>query len=359
MSALPFEITEDTTRGTTQDATYSEASLQNRFLTLVSGLSLTGTFGISEPMKEDEHDTLPTLRHSERIPSGASGTASWSARRRFKPAYPFAKLTLPVEPWDMVLDCIFGAETKELLKLSLVCRHWWTMCRPYLVRNIVFNNRGDVLREYRTRRRDWAGPRYVTIRGAEKTRSLGHFGFVAALFGYVWQSGFRVKTLALAQVSTTSVPTSMPNHGTVVPKGPKCEGCALHHRSHCPSTGPKVLDNIMARLKTVCDVLDRVLWNIRDIRPFFLSFDLGVKILLKHADPRGEERARKLGRASSRGSEAPIIVYNDRARCTYATRLSLTGIATPVDKRAPRHRTLVPTDSDMQLCSIGCRHLYA
>ncbi|EED85434.1 predicted protein [Postia placenta Mad-698-R] len=47
------------------------------------------------------------------------------------------------------------------------------------------------------------------------------------------------------------------------------------------------------------------------------------------------ERARKLGRASSRGPEAPIVVYNDRARCTYATRLSLTGIASPVDKRAP------------------------
>ncbi|OSX63687.1 hypothetical protein POSPLADRAFT_1138787, partial [Postia placenta MAD-698-R-SB12] len=55
-------------------------------------------------------------------------------------------------------------------------------------------------------------------------------------------------------------------------------------------------------------------------------------------DPRGQERARKLGRASSRGPEAPIVVYNDPARCTYRTRLSLTGIATPVDKRAP-HRS--------------------
>lgn len=57
ISALPPENTEDTTRGTTQDATYSEASLQNRFLTLVSGLSLAGTFGILEATKEDEHDT--------------------------------------------------------------------------------------------------------------------------------------------------------------------------------------------------------------------------------------------------------------------------------------------------------------
>ncbi|KAF9817273.1 hypothetical protein IEO21_03533 [Rhodonia placenta] len=58
--------------------------------------------------------------------------------------------------------------------------------------------------------------------------------------------------------------------------------------------------------------------------------------VLKRADPRGQERARKLGRASSRGPEAPIVVYNNPARCTYRTRLSLTGIATPVDKRAPR-----------------------
>ncbi|EED78384.1 predicted protein [Postia placenta Mad-698-R] len=36
--------------------------------------------------------------------------------------------------------------------------------------------------------------------------------------------------------------------------------------------------------------------------------------LLKRAAPRGQERARKLGRASSRGPEAPIVVYNDRAR---------------------------------------------
>ncbi|EED84629.1 predicted protein [Postia placenta Mad-698-R] len=60
-----------------------------------------------------------------------------------------------------------------------------------------------------------------------------------------------------------------------------------------------------------------------------------MPILLKRADPRGQERARKLGRASSRGPEAPIVVYNDPARCTYRTRLSLTGIATLVDKRAP------------------------
>ncbi|EED78236.1 predicted protein [Postia placenta Mad-698-R] len=215
MSALPSEITEDTTRGTTQDATYSEASLQNRFLTLVSGLSLAGMFGISEPTKEDEHDTLPTLLHAERIPSGASGTASRPARRRkpahrrrFKSAHPFARLALPVELWDMVLDCLVGAESKELLKLSLVCRHWWTMCRPYLVRNIVSNNRGDVLREYRTRRRDWAAQRCVTIRGAENTRSLGHFGFVAALFGPTWQSS--MGTGGRATSVRTSFTTCMP-----------------------------------------------------------------------------------------------------------------------------------------------------
>ncbi|OSX63257.1 hypothetical protein POSPLADRAFT_1138810, partial [Postia placenta MAD-698-R-SB12] len=51
-------------------------------------------------------------------------------------------------------------------------------------------------------------------------------------------------------------------------------------------------------------------------------------------EARVQERACKLGRASSRGLETPIVVFNDRARCMYATRLSLTGIATPVDKRA-------------------------
>ncbi|EED84664.1 predicted protein [Postia placenta Mad-698-R] len=42
------------------------------------------------------------------------------------------------------------------------------------------------------------------------------------------------------------------------------------------------------------------------------SFTLYV---LKRADLRGQERARKLGRASSRWPEAPIVVYNDPARC--------------------------------------------
>ncbi|OSX57032.1 hypothetical protein POSPLADRAFT_1158354, partial [Postia placenta MAD-698-R-SB12] len=37
-------------------------------------------------------------------------------------------------------------------------------------------------------------------------------------------------------------------------------------------------------------------------------------------DPRGQERARKLGRASSRGPEAPIVVYNDPARSRGQTR---------------------------------------
>ncbi|KAF9804669.1 hypothetical protein IEO21_09306 [Rhodonia placenta] len=44
------------------------------------------------------------------------------------------------------------------------------------------------------------------------------------------------------------------------------------------------------------------------------------RFLLKRADPRGQERARKLGRASSRGPEAPIIVYNDPARSRGQTR---------------------------------------
>ncbi|OSX56096.1 hypothetical protein POSPLADRAFT_1062972 [Postia placenta MAD-698-R-SB12] len=60
--------------------------------------------------------------------------------------------------------------------------------------------------------------------------------------------------------------------------------------------------------------------------------------LLKRADPRSQERAHKLGRASSRGPEAPIVVYNDPAQCTYRTQLSLMGITTPVDKCAP-HRS--------------------
>ncbi|OSX57075.1 hypothetical protein POSPLADRAFT_1157707 [Postia placenta MAD-698-R-SB12] len=61
-------------------------------------------------------------------------------------------------------------------------------------------------------------------------------------------------------------------------------------------------------------------------------------IVTVSVEARIQERARKLGRASNRGPEAPIVVYNDPARCTYRTRLSLTGIATPVDKRAP-HRS--------------------
>ncbi|KAF9821557.1 hypothetical protein IEO21_00403 [Rhodonia placenta] len=52
--------------------------------------------------------------------------------------------------------------------------------------------------------------------------------------------------------------------------------------------------------------------------------------LLKHTDPRGQERARKLGHASGRGPEAPIVVYNDRARSRGQT-------------RSPCRRTVVPT----------------
>ncbi|KAF9805216.1 hypothetical protein IEO21_09146 [Rhodonia placenta] len=37
-------------------------------------------------------------------------------------------------------------------------------------------------------------------------------------------------------------------------------------------------------------------------------------------EARGQERARKLGRASNRGPEAPIVVYNDRARSRGQTR---------------------------------------
>ncbi|KAF9813441.1 hypothetical protein IEO21_05600 [Rhodonia placenta] len=37
---------------------------------------------------------------------------------------------------------------------------------------------------------------------------------------------------------------------------------------------------------------------------------------------------------SSRGPEAPIIVYNDRAQCMYTTQLSLMGMTMPVDKHA-------------------------
>ncbi|KAF9813108.1 hypothetical protein IEO21_05768 [Rhodonia placenta] len=42
--------------------------------------------------------------------------------------------------------------------------------------------------------------------------------------------------------------------------------------------------------------------------------------VLKRADPRGQERARKLGRASSRGPETPIVVYNNPARSRGQTR---------------------------------------
>ncbi|KAF9799890.1 hypothetical protein IEO21_10485 [Rhodonia placenta] len=35
--------------------------------------------------------------------------------------------------------------------------------------------------------------------------------------------------------------------------------------------------------------------------------------MLKRAALRGQERARKLGRTSSRGPEAPIVVYNNPA----------------------------------------------
>ncbi|KAF9808502.1 hypothetical protein IEO21_07857 [Rhodonia placenta] len=52
--------------------------------------------------------------------------------------------------------------------------------------------------------------------------------------------------------------------------------------------------------------------------------------LLTRAGPRGQERARKLGRASNQGPEAPIVVYNDRARSRGQTRSS-------------RRRTVVPT----------------
>lgn len=48
------------------------------------------------------------------------------------------------------------------------------------------------------------------------------------------------------------------NHGTVVSKGPECEGCALCSEPPPSLSGPGVLDDAMARLKTVCDVLDRV-----------------------------------------------------------------------------------------------------
>ncbi|KAF9804060.1 hypothetical protein IEO21_09468 [Rhodonia placenta] len=56
------------------------------------------------------------------------------------------------------------------------------------------------------------------------------------------------------------------SNGAVVPEGPECKGCALHPMPTRPLTGPGVLDDIMASLKTVCDVLDRALWNIRDIQ---------------------------------------------------------------------------------------------
>lgn len=67
-------------------------------------------------------------------------------------------------------------------------------------------------------------------------------------------------------------------HGHIAPKGPECEGCALHTKPIRPITGPGVLDDIMASLRTVCDTLDRILWNIRDKRPLLWGFNLNVKI---------------------------------------------------------------------------------
>ncbi|KAF9813357.1 hypothetical protein IEO21_05649 [Rhodonia placenta] len=74
----------------------------------------------------------------------------------------------------------------------------------------------------------------------------------------------------------------------------------------------------------------------------FSPLSLLLASVLKRADPRGQERARKLGRASSRGPEAPIVVYNDPAQCTYRTRLSLTGIASrAVAPVVPTFRTTI------------------
>ncbi|KAF9806991.1 hypothetical protein IEO21_08416 [Rhodonia placenta] len=136
---------------------------------------------------------LPTLRHpdlaaSDTWGSSPSPASAWHPDdwQELEYTFPFTGPALPVEVWDMVLDCFVSAQPGELLELSLVCQHWWTRCSPYLVRNIVFNNRGDVLRECRTRRRDWRGPRCVTIKGAENTRSLSHLGLIAALFGPRW-----------------------------------------------------------------------------------------------------------------------------------------------------------------------------
>lgn len=193
MSDFPSEIIGDTIRGTTQYATYSEASPQYGFLAPTWRPSLAGTLGMSELTREDGHVLLPIHPHSDLTASDAWGSSpspasAWHPEdwQELKFTFPFTGPALPVEIWDMVLDCLVGAEPWELLRLSLVRKHWCTRCRPYLVRNIVFNNRGDVLREHRTRRRDWAGPRYVTIVGTENTRSLSHLSFVAALFGPRW-----------------------------------------------------------------------------------------------------------------------------------------------------------------------------
>lgn len=161
------------------------------------------------PSASDRIKRLAVVLHQSHVAKGstcaASGTsnsssspkrsrdASGQARvspgwRPLKFTFPFAGPALPVEIWDIVLECLVGAGPQELLDLSLVCRHWCARCGPYLVHNIVFNNRGDVLREHRTRRREWKGPYCVTIRGAENTRSLGHLGFLAALLGPRWQN---------------------------------------------------------------------------------------------------------------------------------------------------------------------------
>ncbi|KAF9806314.1 hypothetical protein IEO21_08720 [Rhodonia placenta] len=71
------------------------------------------------------------------------------------------------------------------------------------------------------------------------------------------------------------------------------------------SGGAHVVCSLSPRCEATNQTLASAKWRPRQILK---------RVLLKRADPRGQERARKLGRASSRGPEAPIVVYNNPAR---------------------------------------------
>lgn len=68
------------------------------------------------------------------------------------------------------------------------------------------------------------------------------------------------------------------SHGNIVPKGLECEGCALHPELPLSLSGPGVLDDIMAKLKTICDVLDCDLVNNPRIIPPPFQLSVNIRI---------------------------------------------------------------------------------